>query len=122
MRDIKEGEEISTPYYALNVPKSYRRALLAFCMDSCGCSVCTNSATADASDARRLGIAAYSPGSVVIHLELSIDTPKKLLADMLQCVQNFDDEGLQNILLYPMFLDLSGRLASLVGNKVLADT
>ncbi|KAJ7474732.1 hypothetical protein FB451DRAFT_1088372 [Mycena latifolia] len=122
VRDIQEGEEISTQYCALNALKLHRRQFLAFCMDSCGCSVCTNSVAADASEARRKAIASYSPWSIVNHLASSIDAPDKLLADILQCAQNIDDEGLQNILFYPMFLDMSGRLAAMDGNKELATT
>ncbi|KAJ6555176.1 hypothetical protein DFH09DRAFT_1165719 [Mycena vulgaris] len=119
VRDIKEGEEISTRYCGLEAPKAYRRNLLHFCMDSCGCSVCTN--PPDGSDQRRMAIATYTPSTLATHLSASIDAPEKLLADMLQCVQMYVDEELQSMLTYPMLLDISGRLAGMVGKKELAD-
>ncbi|KAJ7708336.1 hypothetical protein B0H17DRAFT_1325186 [Mycena rosella] len=122
VREIKEGEEISTMYCGLAAPKSSRRQLLAFCMDSCSCSVCTNYATAVASDARRLAIASYSEWTVVKYLAAESIDPQKLLEDMLQCMRNHEDEGLETALSYPMFLDISGRLSGMVGDQKLADT
>ncbi|KAJ7849151.1 hypothetical protein B0H14DRAFT_2766238 [Mycena olivaceomarginata] len=42
VREIKAGEEITTRYCALEAPKKVRKTLLAFCLDSCTCAVCTN--------------------------------------------------------------------------------
>ncbi|KAJ7886661.1 hypothetical protein B0H13DRAFT_2044029 [Mycena leptocephala] len=122
VREIKVGEEISTRYCGLDAPKMYRKQLLAFCMNSCCCAVCTNLAAVEASDARRMAIASYKPLAVVTHLAGSIKAREKSLADILQCVQNFDDEGLQSHLYYPMMLDICGRLAGMVGNQPLAET
>ncbi|KAJ7763144.1 hypothetical protein DFH07DRAFT_738990 [Mycena maculata] len=120
-REIKPEEEISTTYVGtLDRSKAQRRQLLAFCMDACGCSVCTNPVS-DASESRRMAIASYAPWTIVNHLAASIEAPNKLLVDLEQCLQNVEDEGLQSIVCYPMLLDLCGRLAGIVGNQTLAD-
>ncbi|KAJ7051202.1 hypothetical protein C8F01DRAFT_1176197 [Mycena amicta] len=120
-REIKAGEQISTMYSALEAPKMIREQLLAFCMDSCRCAVCTNLAATSASDARRNAIASYNPVAMVNFLASSIDTREKLLADILQCIQNIVDEDLQAHLYYPMLLDITGRLAQMIGNQQLAE-
>lgn len=82
--------------------------------------MCTNLTATAASDARREAIGSYTPWLIVNHLAPSIDAHDKLLADILQCFQNIDDEELQTHTSYPMLLDISGQLAKMLGNEELA--
>jgi hypothetical protein len=63
----------------------------------------------------------YGPWPLVNHLAQSVPVEQKL-TDMLQCVRNVEEEGLQSTMQYPLLLDISGRLAGLVGNQALAAT
>ncbi|KAJ7141135.1 hypothetical protein C8R44DRAFT_866782 [Mycena epipterygia] len=119
-RDIKKGDQIFTTYIDLNGTKAERGRLLSQYTDSCGCPVCSNPPAG--SDDRRRALASYTPGSFTVFLAKYIDNPRHLLTHTIRCIQDFEDEAMQSHPVYPMVLDIAGRLWGMVGNAQLADS
>ncbi|KAK7012989.1 hypothetical protein R3P38DRAFT_1513994 [Favolaschia claudopus] len=81
-----------------------------------GCMVCANPAGIASSDMMRTAIMSYNPWSLANHPNTGLKDKKRLLAEMVQCAGIIEQEGMQASITYPMILDVSARLASMLGD------